>query len=115
TQDNLDLIKSKNYDYICVSRTRPAKFDFLSENATIINDNRGNKIEVQKVFVEDKDDCFLHIKSDQKGLKEASMDEKITQRFEERMNHLKQGLSLPRRTKTIVAVHETIGRIKDQF
>ena len=115
TQDNLDLIKSKNYDYICVSRTRPAKFDFLSENATIINDNRGNKIEVQKVFVEDKDDCFLHIKSDQKGLKEASMDEKITQRFEERLNHLKQGLSLPRRTKTIVAVHETIGRIKDQF
>ena len=115
TQDNLDLIKSKDYDYICVSRTRPAEFDILSENATIIKDNRGNKIEVQKIFVEGKDDCFLHITSEQKGLKEASMDEKITQRFEERINYLKQGLSLPRRTKKIVAVHEAIGRIKDQF
>jgi hypothetical protein len=115
TQDNLNLIKSKNYDYICVSRTHPAEFDVLSENATVLSDNRGNRIEVQKVSVEDKEDSFLHIKSDQKVLKETSMNEKITQRFEERLNHLKQGLSLPRRTKKTVAVHETIGRIKDQF
>ncbi len=43
------------------------------------------------------------------------MDEKFTQRFEQRLEYLKQGLSLPRWLKKIIAVHEHVGRLKDQF
>ena len=50
----------------------------------------------------------------EKQLKEESMDEKISQRFLEKMEYLKAGLSISRRTKRIAAVHETVGRIKDQ-
>jgi len=115
TEENLKMLKHEGYDYVCVSRTHPKEFDKLSEGATSLKDNRGNKIEVQKVSVQDKGDTFLHIKSEQKGIKEKSMDEKITQHLEERLIHLKEGLSIPRRTKKIVPVHETVGRIKDQF
>lgn len=114
-EDNLKILAEKEYDYVCVSRSHPKNFDKLSENATILLDNRGNKIEVQKVLVQGTDDSFLHIKSDKKGLKEKSMDEKVTQRFEQKLRYLKEGLTLPRRTKKIIHVHETVGRIKSQF
>lgn len=115
TEENLLRIKQEGYDYVCVSRIQPKEFDKLSDNATYLQDNRNNKIEVQKVSVQGKDDTFLHIKSDRKGLKEKSMDEKITSRFQDKLLYLKEGLSLPRRTKKIIPVHEAIGRMKDQF
>jgi hypothetical protein len=115
TEENLEGIKNEGYDYVCVSRTHPREFDKLSDKATLLLDKQGNKIKVQKVSVEGIDDTFLHIKSEQKGVKEKSMDEKITRRFEERLNYLKEGLLLPRRTKETIHVHEAVGRMKDQF
>ena len=115
TDENLTKITEQGYDYVCVSRRRPTEFDVLSEQVVSLQDNRGNKIEVQKVSVKDKNDSFLHIKSEQKEMKEQSMDEKITARFEERLNYLNDGLTKARRTKKITAIHESIGRLKDQF
>ncbi len=99
TEENLEAIKEKGYDYVCVSRIRPAFYTFTSEEATILTDNRGHKIEVSKISVQNKSDLFLHIKSKQKALKEKSMDAKITDRFEERINYLNKGLIIPGRTK----------------
>ena len=115
TAENLNLIRDKEYDYVCVSRTLPKEYSKLTENATLLADNRGNKIEVCKVFVDGTKDCFLHIKSDQKVLKEESMDKKITERFIENLSYLKEGLELPRRTKKTIKVHESVGRLKDKY
>lgn len=115
TEENLKLVKKYDCDYVCVSRKHPKQFDKIVENATIIKDNCGNKIAIQKVSVDDTTDSFLHIKSAQKIVKEESMSKKITERFEERLIYLKNGLSLPRRIKKIAPVHEAIGRIKNQF
>jgi len=115
TEENLNKIKEQGYDYVCVSRTRPTVFDTVSEEVIALKDNRGNKIDVQKIVVEDKPDSFLHIKSEQKGMKEKSMDQKITERFEERLTYLNEGLTLPKRTKKIIKVHESVGRLKDQY
>lgn len=115
TEDNLYLIKKKKYDYVCVSRSIPKEYKKLSEQATCISDNKGNKIELRKINVENKSDSFLHIKSDQKVLKEESMEDKISDRFIERLEYLKEGLSLPRRLKSTIKVHESIGRLKDKY
>ena len=88
TQNNLEIIKQHKYDYVCVSRSFPAEYTALTENATQLQDNLGHKIEVSKVWDEDKQEVFLQIKSEQKQLKEDSIDEKITQRFLERMQYL---------------------------
>jgi len=47
-------------------------------------------IELSKVYVEGRDDNFLHVKSDQKQIKEESMDQKMALRLETQLNDIKQ-------------------------
>ena len=112
TEENLGLIKQKDYDYICVSRTTPKEFCRLADDAKTITDNRGNKIELTKVSVEGKDDNFLHVKSEQKEVKERSMDEKMTKRLESQLNEIKIKLTKKGTLKKISKVHEKVGAIK---
>jgi len=67
-----------------------------------ITDNRGHKIELSNVYVEGKDDNFLHVKSDQK----------ITLRLETQLNDIKQKLSQKGSIKKINKVYEKVGAIK---
>lgn len=113
TEQNLRDIKDR-YDYICVSRSMPKNYNKLNGNATQLEDNRGNKIKVDKVC-DDSGEVLLHVESEQKAKKEAAIDTKLSERFEQRLLYLKQGLSMPRRLKKIVPVHEHIGRLKDQY
>ena len=114
TEENLTLLKSEkyNYDYLCVSRSKPKEYKELTEKATTITDNRGNKIALTKVEVEGKSDYFMHIKSDQKYKKEVSMDEKLTNRLIKQLEEIKGKLSKKRALKKIVKVHEKVGGIK---
>nr|HPR60645.1 hypothetical protein [Prolixibacteraceae bacterium] len=73
---------------------------------------RGNKIHLTKVSVEGKEDNFLHIKSDQKEIKERSMDEKMTRTLEAKLTSINQGLSKKGTVKKISKIHERVGGIK---
>lgn len=48
TEENLKEILEQGYDYISVSRIQPKEFDRLTEDATLLEDNRGNKIEYEE-------------------------------------------------------------------
>lgn len=113
TEENLDLIRDK-YDYVCVSRTIPKNFTKLNQQATALQDNRGNQIQVTKVETE-KGETLLLVTSEQKKKKEESISKKQSQRLEERLNYLKEGLSKPKRLKTTTKVKEHIGKLKKQF
>ena len=114
TEDNLETIRGSkyNYDYVCVSRTVPKDFTKLSDKAATVCDNKGHKIELKKVSVEGKDDSFLHIKSDQKFKKEASIDNKLTLRLETELQDIKDKLPKKGTLKKIEKIHEKVGRIK---
>ena len=114
TEENLEIIRSDKYgyDYVCVSRTIPKQYAKLTDKATAISDNRGNKIELTKISVEGKDGCFLHIKSSQKKKKEQSIDKKLTDRLEVQLQDIKDKLSKPRALKKTEKVHEKVGKIK---
>lgn len=114
TEENLEIIKSDKYgyDYVCVSRTIPKQYGKLTDKATVISDNRGHKIELSKISVEGKDDCFLHIKSSQKKKKEESIDKKLTDRLEAQLQEIKDKLPKPNALKKIEKVHEKVGKIK---
>lgn len=112
TEDNLKIIRGNNYDYVCVSRIVPKDYIKLSEKAEAISDNRGNKIELTKVSVQGKDDCFLHIKSEQKLKKEMSIDNKLTMRLEAQLQDIKDKLPKKGTLKKAEKVHEKVGRIK---
>lgn len=117
TEENLDILKSEayNYDYVCVSRTTPKEYTTISKEAQRIKDNRGNEIHLTKVSIPGKDDHFLQVKSDQKKLKEESMDSKLTQRLEDQLNDIKQKLSKKGTLKKISKVHEKVGAIKSKL
>lgn len=124
TEGNLQLLRERGYDYISVSRQRLKEYQAIDEQPCVIKDKKGNKIELKKIAVEGKPvcvfrtgrpDCYLYVKSDQKSKKEESIDGKLTQRFEERLEYLKEGLAKPRRLKKIIKVHEHIGRLKEQY
>jgi hypothetical protein len=114
TEENLKLLRSEkyNYDYVCVSRSKPKEYNKLTDNATTITDNRGNKIALTKIEVEGKEDCFLHIKSDQKQKKEASMDKKLSNRLVKQLEEIKAKLPKKRTLKKITKIHEKVGGIK---
>jgi len=114
TEENLELIRN-DYDYVCVSRTVPKEYTLLSNTATEISDNRGNKIELEKIDVEGKDDLFLKVKSAQKTIKESSMDEKLTHRLESQLTEIKEKLSKKRTLKKITKIHEKVGAIKSKL
>lgn len=115
TEDNLKIIRNNNYDYVCVSRTIPKDFTKLSGKAETVSDNRGNKIELTKASVQGKDDCFLHIKSDQKLKKEVSIDNKLTLRLEAQLQDIKDKLPKKGTLKKTEKVHEKVGRIKGKL
>jgi|TARA_R110002050_G_C8916939_1_gene511181 hypothetical protein len=114
TEDNLETIRGSkyNYDYVCVSRTVPKDYVKLSAEAETVCDNRGNKIELTKASVAGKDDSFLHIRSDQKFKKEASIDNKLTLRLEAQLQDIKDKLPRKATLKKAEKVHEKVGRIK---
>ncbi|MDC0584828.1 IS1634 family transposase [Bacteroidales bacterium] len=112
TEDNLKELRDLEYDYICVSRTTPEEYRTLSDDAKTIVDNCGNKIHLTKVTIDDKQDNFLHIKSDQKEIKEKSMDEKMTHKLEAKLTLINQGLSKKGTVKKISKIHERVGAIK---
>jgi len=114
TEENLALMRGKkyNYDYLCVSRSKPKEYDKLTDKATAISDNRGNKIELTKVKVEGNPDCLLHIKSDQKRIKESSMDKKLSERLVKQLEEIRDKLSKKRTIKKSTKIHEKVGGIK---
>lgn len=117
TDENLKLIRASryNYDYVCVSRTIPKEYTRLTSGAESVTDNRGNKIELTKVHVEGVEDNFLHIKSDQKYKKEASIDNKLTLRLEAQLQDIKDKLTKKGTLKKTEKVHEKVGRIKGKL
>lgn len=117
TEDNLALIRGNkfNYDYVCVSRVTPKEYKKLSEEPTIITDNRNNEIALTKVEVQDKEDNFLLVKSAQKQKKEQSMDDKLSKRLEAQLQDIKDKLSKKRTVKKAEKIHEKVGRIKEKL
>lgn len=117
TEDNLTLLRNDpyNYDYVCVSRSIPKQYEKLSETAKTITDNRGHKIHLTKISVTQKPDHFLHIKSDQKQLKEISMDSKLTLKLEAQLESIKKKLPKKGTLKKTAKVHEKIGAIKSKL
>jgi len=62
-------LRSKKHDYVCVSRSKPSNYEIIETQPVVVEDNRKNKIELQKIKVDDKDDNFVYVNSEQKAKK----------------------------------------------
>lgn len=111
TEKNLAELKKKNYDYICVARSKPV--DETPEDGFItIRNTPGKKVEVK--MIKQKNETVLFCRSMGKKAKEESMKTKFQERFEADLSAVSYGLHKKGCTKKYDKVVERIGRIKQK-
>jgi hypothetical protein len=116
TEENLQMVKAKGFDYLCVTRSKLKKFDLENApNIKTVCDKKENVISLQKITVANKTDYFLKIKSSTKALKEASMHVQFKQRFEDGLQIIAASLIKKSGVKREDKVHQRIGRLKQKY
>lgn len=115
TEDNLMLLREKGYEYVCVSRSKPKKGDFIDkENAVEIKSKKEEKILLKFMETKHSIDRWVYVKSEGKQKKEVSMNEKAMQRYEEELKAVSESVKKKYGTKKVEKVWERIGRIKER-
>ena len=112
TDKNLDLIKSKGFDYICVSRSKIKTPDFSQLELTEVINKKGRKVGVK--LIKDKEEKILYCQSEFKQKKERSMLSAFQKRFEEGIEHISLAIHKKRGMKKYEKVIERIGRLKEK-
>lgn len=116
TEHNLQMLKSKGYNYLCVSRSslREYQADTSAQPIQIL-DKRKQPIELLKVRTEGQTDQYLWVCSQAKAYKENSMNGLLAQRFEQGIQSIREGIVKKGGTKKLSKVYERIGRLKEKY
>lgn len=115
TEENLSLLKKKKYDYVCVSRRRLKEYPVDQDSKmTALTDRGKNQVELSVFKPKGYNDTWMYVQSEAKRKKEASMDQKLTQFFEEDLQNIKTAFSKKGGTKKTEKVWERIGRAKQK-
>jgi hypothetical protein len=115
TDENLLMLKSKDYQYVCVSRSKLKEYKAVNANIVKLYDKREQPIEVRWVEKEGVDDRYLYVHSKMKAVKESSMNDHFSERYEEELENLSLSIHKKRGTKKYEKVLERIGRIKERY
>ena len=116
TDENLEMILAKGYNYLCVSRSNLRQY-IVEAAATIVSvvDNKKQKIELCQVKSNRNTDYYLKVESHTKEIKERSMNEQFRKRFEEGLQKIADSISKKGGVKTEDKVYERIGRLKQKY
>ena len=116
TEENLQKIKDKGYNYLCVSRRRLTDYELAPDAKTVtVLDCKNQPISLTQVRHEEGGDYYLEIKSQAKKLKETSMNRKFKERFEEELKKTKESLTKKNGTKAYEKVIERVGRARQKY
>lgn len=115
TEDNLDMLKSKSYPYVCVSRSMLKNYQLSTDGQVHLEDKRENSIEVCWVKTEAGSDQYLHVHSQMKAMKESSMNDHFCDRYEAELDNAAQAIHKKGGTRKYGKVMERIGRIKERY
>jgi len=112
TEQNLAWLKAQGYRYLVVSREKTRQFDPL--HAIEISAAGGQRIRLHKVLSADAQEVRLYCHSPGREQKERAIIARLTQRFEQGLAKLCEGLAKPRGEKRLVKITERIGRLKQK-
>lgn len=116
TEDNLKLLKKNKFEYMCVSRSGMNKYTVDTESKPVkIVDKKEQPLTLQKVTVEGSTDTWLRVHSAAKALKESGMNSRFSERFEQGLTQIKEGLGKKGGVKKQEKVWERIGRLKTKY
>jgi transposase len=118
TEANLAKIVEKNYDYVCVSRRNLKEYSPVEgQNPVYVQDRKKRKIELTEVQTAHQGDSeyYLKVTSEGKQLKESSMHNQFTERFEEGLQIIAKAITSKHGTKQYDKVNQRIGRLKQRY
>jgi hypothetical protein len=116
TEENLEMIKAKGYDYLCVSRSSLKNYKTEAGATTLsVTDNRKQKIDLCRVKSGINTDYYLKVESQAKQAKESSMNEQFRSRFEAGLQAIANSLTRKGGVKQEDKVYERIGRLKQKY
>ena len=116
TEENLEMIKAKGYDYLCVSRSNLKNYETEAGATTLsVTDNRKQKIDLCRVKSGRNTDYYLKVESQAKQAKENSMNEQFRSRFEAGLQAIANSLTRKGGVKQEDKVYERIGRLKQKY
>lgn len=116
SQENLDLIKSKGFNYLCVSRKRLKDVELKAVGEiTKVLDAQKREIRIQQLKHEEGSDYFFQVTSPAKALTESSMNRLFKERFENELKRAQAGITKKHGTKTYEKVIERVGKAKAHY
>jgi len=117
SDDNLEMLKQKGYSYLCVGRMKLKDYLRVKPEGgkTVIYDKRDHPIELDIVKTPGTQDTFLYVRSQQKAIKESSMNEHFSVRYEQDIERIRYGIHKKGGTKKLDKVWERIGRLKERY
>ena len=113
--DNLQWIRDNNYDYITVRRGGSTDdYKLTGSHVVTVEDVRHRPIHIQFAEIEGEEDTMLLVDSHAKSMKEKSMHDKASLRYEEGLKAIKKGILSKSGTKRRDKVNERLGRLKER-
>jgi transposase len=113
TEENVAWLKAQGYPYLVVSRERNKQFD--PAQASVVREEPGVRIRVQRVLDESTGEVRLYCHSTAREGKERGIAERFCTRLEEELKSLAEGLHRPRRVKDHDKVLVRIGRLRQRY
>jgi transposase len=115
TEDNLQIIKRKQFKYLAVSRKKSYGDDFWqgSQEHQIKLSDKKTRLRVRLVTT--KKELYLLCHSEAKEAKEKAILERRLKKFEEGLNGMNKGLKKKRAHKKYDKIIERIGRLKEKY
>jgi len=112
TEANLAWLQDQGYRYLAVSRERTRQFD--PDQATEVLTRSQETVQLQRVLDKDGTEVRLCCHSAGRQTKETAISARFVKAFEDGLTKLAAGLAKPRTRKTIAAVQQRIGRLKEK-
>lgn len=116
TEANLELLRKREYHYLCVSRRRLTEYRAEEGTSTVVlSDKKGNPIELLAVSPGTGHDRYLWVRSQMKAVKESQMKDQFCRRFEEELAKIKASISRKGGVKKPEKVNRRIGRAQQKY
>lgn len=116
TEANLQLLKERGYNYLCVSRTKLKDYTLKEEGCSVtVLDAKKRPIPLAEVDHKEGEDYYLRINSPAKSTTERSMNRQWKERLENELNKAKNALTAKGGTKNYEKVIERVGRAMGKY
>jgi len=112
TEANLAWLRDRGYRYLAVSRERTRQFN--PDQATEVLTKSQETVQLQRTLSKDGTEVRLYCHSAGRQTKETAISARFVKQFEAGLTKLADGLAKPRTQKTITAIQQRIGRLKEK-